>query len=99
MKRKHVKMIIKKYPIKLIILRKELLNTKEVSNYQFERNRTQRELNTISEEMNSVLKRIQTLNNDYRRKTLIYMLYQKYNLNDFKGKEAEKLYQTWRSMQ
>ena len=49
--------------------------------------------------MNSVLKRIQTLNNDYRRKTLIYMLYQKYNLNDFKGKEAEKLYQTWRSMQ
>lgn len=71
-------------------IEKELLNTKEVSNYQFERNRTQRELNTISEEMNSILKRIQTLNNDYRRKTLIYMLYQKYNLNDFKGKEAEK---------
>ncbi|RLY69900.1 hypothetical protein D9V10_12415, partial [Staphylococcus hominis] len=67
-----------------------LLNTREVSKLQHERTKTQKELNDINVNMRKILKNIQVLNRDYRREMLIYMLYQKYNINDLRGKEAEK---------
>ena len=67
-----------------------LLNTREVSKLQHERTKIQKELNDINVNMRKILKNIQVLNRDYRREMLIYMLYQKYNINDLRGKEAEK---------
>lgn len=69
------------------VTNENLINRKQVTNLQNDRNRLDKELKDIQETMNKIRIEIGTLYKEYQHKKLVQMLFKKYDLDKLRGNE------------
>lgn len=69
---------------------RELSNIEQVASLQVERHSLDKEFDETQERIKKVKSEIQGLYREYKHKQLVYMLFQKYNVENLRGNEAKK---------